>query len=156
MKYKLREQSRHEVTYISVIMSFRKTPSSNSEKSKCMPPSCGTNVFTYIRQKTQEREVWDHSVWQEIRASCITYPSDKWAQHELIQTGQKNSTLHRYQGCGWSISTAVSDQEKTGKQPGIYIFFRNESVLQKCSIQVVPSILYKLVGGFILALRVRW
>lgn len=32
---------------------------------------------------------------REMKASCITYPSDQWAQHELIQTGQKNSTFHR-------------------------------------------------------------
>lgn len=37
---------------------------------------------------------------KDIRVSCVTYPSDKRAQHELIQTGQKNSTFHRYQRWG--------------------------------------------------------
>lgn len=101
MKYELPEQSWREVTYIWAIMSFRKTPSSNSEKSKCLPPSCGTNVLTWVRKTWWE--AWYLSVWQEMRASRITHPSDKWAQHELIQTRQKNSTLHGHRGCGWSV-----------------------------------------------------
>lgn len=41
-------------------------------------------------------DVWWHSVCQGNQSlSCVTYPGDKWAQHELIQAGQKNSTLHR-------------------------------------------------------------
>lgn len=60
------------LTYICVMMSFKKTPSSSSAKSNCFPSSLGTKVFTWIWMRG-----WDHRFWQEISIFCVSY-SPKW------------------------------------------------------------------------------
>ena len=87
---------------------------------------------------------------QEIILFCISYPSDKRAQHELVQAGQKHSTLHRYQGCVGEYPSCVNQKKRTGNN---YIFCRSEASLQECTLQIVPSILLKLVENVLSALR---
>ncbi len=144
------------LTFLSLCHSERLHPVIQRSPSAC--PRHVARMSSPKRQRKYRMRGWYQSVGQEIRAWCITHPSDKWAQHELIKTGQKNSTFHRSQGCGWLISTeypSCFNQEEKDEQPGHYIFFRSEPVLQKCTVQAVPSILFKLIQYFLWALRFR-
>lgn len=63
----------HEVTHICVMTSFKKTPSSSTEKSKFMSPSSGTNVLTWNNSQD------DRSVSQRLKANhSLLQHSPKW------------------------------------------------------------------------------
>lgn len=99
---------------------------------------------------------WCHGCsGRKSRAFCITHPSDKWAEHELIQAGQKNSTFHRCHSCEWPTSTdhpGCFSQGETDR--GNAFPHRSGAVLQKCTVQAVPSIASRLVEAVLLILRV--
>lgn len=81
----------------------------------------------HLRKEITGWEVLNDSACQDIRGSCtnVTYPSDKWAQHELFQTGQKNSIFHRYSGGRSMIDLnkvfQLCQSGKDRSQPGNYI-----------------------------------
>ena len=78
-----------------------------------------------------------HSWAGDERLSGFTYPGDKWAEHELVQTGQEHSTLHP----AWGLWLMNLNRSSTESRLGATC---SSTVSQCCTIQLVPSISVKL------------